>query len=202
MPTPYYDNLVSLIQENGEVTQLLYDMQNASTALALQEVTKRLFNVTTHLLYHSVALTEELVRLRVLQRLSTSRSPAAVAPAPAPVPAPAFPSYPAPPTIPLPNLAPPASSTSMGDLTPCDVAQVVITPTGTRVIPPAGTGAAPVVLPPNTPVRLDQVQGRPVPPPAPPGVSQVVLPQGGALPPEMQAALDSRQGQAPDPTSR
>ena len=66
------------------------------------------------------------------------------------------------------------------------MAEVVITPQGTRVIPPVGGQA--VTLPPGSAVDLVGM-GRPVPPPAPPGVAQVVLPPGGVLTPEAAAAL-------------
>jgi hypothetical protein len=196
MPTPYYKNLLQTLQTGGEISQLQYDIQNAPPAMKV--ISTNLFNVATCLLYHCVALTEELVRLNVLQRAQPA--PPQVAPTPATQPArQTISPFPPTPTISLPQLSTPSlsSNTSPGDLTPCDVPQVVITPTGTRVIPPAGAGSAPVMLPPNAPVNLEQVQGRAVPPPATDGPAQVTLPRGGALPPDVQTALDARQGGTP-----
>ncbi len=192
MPTPYYQQLLQDLSPDGAITQLVYDVQNAPPAM--REITTKLFNVVTNLLYHNAALTEELVRLNVLQR---QQATPLVAPAPTPQAAPAtVPRQTALPMLSLPRLGSPASgpSAAPNEITPCDVAQVVITAQGTKVIPPVGTGAAPVTLPPNTPVSLEQVV---MPPPAPDGVNQVVLPRGGALPPEVQAALNNRQGSAP-----
>jgi hypothetical protein len=44
----------------------------------------------------------------------------------------------------------------------------------------------------NTPVRLSHVTRQPELPPASPGVAQVVVPQGGAITPEVEAALSAR----------
>ena len=188
MPTPYYDELLRTLHPNGDLTQLPYDVQNAPPAM--REITTKMFNVVSALLYHNVALTEELVRLNVLQRQSPTPLP--VAPVTQTVPT----YLPTLPTLSMPRLSSPTSMPggAPGDVTPCDVPQVVITAQGTRVIPPAGTTATPVVLPPNTPVDLTRVQAAPAPPPAPDGVAQVVLPRGGALPAEVQSALAARQG--------
>jgi hypothetical protein len=191
MATQYYDALIKTLLSEGEVSQLQYDIHNAPPAM--REISTKLFNVTTTLLYHCVALTEELMRLNVLQRVQPPAPPSTRAQAPQ---ATQLTSFPAPPTLSLPRLAPPsaAAGAAPGDLTPCDVAQVVITAQGTKVIPPAGTRTAPVFVPPNTPVDLAQIQNASLPPPAPEGVNQVVLPRGGELSPEVQAALNSRQG--------
>jgi hypothetical protein len=194
MPTPYYPSLIQTIQaDTGEIAQLQYDIQNAPPAM--REISTKLFNVLTKLTYHSVALTEELLRLNVLQRSQPAPARAAQAPAAQPVQQTVSP-FPAPPLLSMPNMSSPSASAGnspLDNIIPCDVAQVVITATGTRVIPPAGAAAAPVVLPPNTPVDLSRMQA-PVPPPAPSGATQVVLPPGGALPPDVQAALAARQG--------
>ena len=193
MPTPYYQSLIQLVQPGGELEQLQHDVENASTALAQRETNQRMFNLNANLIYHCISLTEELIRLRVLQR----GQQAAPTPTPVIAPAPAAPAYytfPAPPSIAM--LRPSAPSASAGlpgtsEISPTDVPQVVITPSGTKVIPPAGSGAAAVVVPPNTPVRLDQVGGPPAPAAPPPGI---VVPQGGIVTPELAAALASRQG--------
>jgi DUF1680 family protein len=77
----------------------------------------------------------------------------------------------------MPGLAP-AQSPGVPDITPSGVLEVVITPNGKRVIPPAGQAAAPT----------SNAFEMPVPPPAPPGVANVVLPPGGVLTPEAAAA--------------
>jgi hypothetical protein len=195
MPTAYYNSLLQTIQpELGEIPQLQYDIQNAPPAM--REISTKLFNVATVLTYHVVALTEELVRLNVLQRTRPAVAQAPQAPQPAQQ---TLSPFPAPPVISLPRLTSPslASAASPGDVTPCDVPQVVITTSGTRVIPAAGSGLAPAVLPPHTPVNLAQVRAPLAPPPIPDGVSQVVLPRGGAMPPEVQVALAARQGETP-----
>ena len=59
MPTPYYQQLVQLVQPGGELEQLQYDVANASTALAQRETNQRMFNLNANLIYHCIALTEE-----------------------------------------------------------------------------------------------------------------------------------------------
>ena len=76
MPTPYYDELLRTLHPNGDLTQLPYDVQNAPPAM--REITTKMFNVVSALLYHNVALTEELVRLNVLQRQSPPPRPGAL----------------------------------------------------------------------------------------------------------------------------
>ena len=196
MPTPYYNRLLQTLTPEGEIAQLTYDIQNAPPAMSA--ITNKLFNLVAILAYHNVALTEELLRLHVLQRAQPKPTQATRTPATQPTPQTLSP-FPAPPSIQLPFLtAPPvASSSAPGEPAPSDVPNVVITSGGTKVIPAAGSGAAPVVLPPNTPVDLARLQASPVPPPAPDGSEQVVLPPGGAMPPEVQAALAARQGGTP-----
>lgn len=189
MPTPYYQQLVQLVQPGGELEQLQYDVAYASTALAQRETNQRMFNMNANLIYHCIALTEELVRHGVLPRGQQAAPPPAPPLAPAPA-VPAHSPFPSPPSISM--RLPSGPSTYAGapgtnEISPTDVPQVVITPDGTRVIPPAGSSASPVVVPPNTPVRLDQM----APASPPPGA---VLPQGGIVTPELAAALASRQG--------
>ena len=81
MPTPYYQQLIQLVQPGGELEQLQHDVENASTALAQRETNQRMFNLNANLIYHCIALTEELVRRGILPRGQQA------APAPAPVPA-------------------------------------------------------------------------------------------------------------------
>ena len=196
MPTEFLPHLIQLAQVGGELASIQNDLQNASTTLALQDVVKRLFNVVSLHLYHSIH-----------DAVDRERQPAAEPvrqPAPAPVQqAPALspqasmhsnfglPGLPTrPPIISQPGLAP-TSSNGMPGIAPSDVANVVITPQGTQVIPPAGAGT-PITLPPNVAVDLAHMGGRPELPPAPPGVAQVVVPPGGAVTPDLAAALASR----------
>ena len=188
MPTPYHQQLIQLVQPGGELDQLQHDVENASTALAQRETNQRMYNVTSLLLYHCVFLTEELIRAKIVPQHQPTVPTPSLAPAPAPA-ARAYPAFPAPPSIAMLRPAPSQGVPGNNEITPSDVPQVVITPEGTRVIPPAGSGAAAVVLPPNTPVHLDQVGATPANPP--PGI---VVPQGGIVTPELAAALASRQG--------
>jgi hypothetical protein len=201
MTTAYYSHLVQLAQVGGELASIQNDLQNASTTLALQDVVKRLFNVESLHLYHSIHDTAGRMGDQTAQPQAPVEPVRAVAPvqqAPALSPQssmhsnfglPGLPSRP--PIISQPGLAPPSSSGGMPGIAPSDVANVVITPQGTQVIPPAGTGA-PITLPPNTAVDLAHMGGKPELPPAPPGVAQVVVPQGGAVTPELAAALAAR----------
>ena len=196
MTTEYLPHLIQLAQVGGELSSIQYDLQNASTALALQDAVKRLFNVVSILLYHSIH--------DAVQREGVPSAEPVRQPAPAPVQqAPALspqasmhssfglPGLPSrPPIISQPGLAP-TSSNGMPGIAPSDVANVVITPQGTQVIPPAGAGM-PVTLPPNVAVDLAHMGGKPELPPAPPGVAQVVVPAGGAVTPELAAALAAR----------
>ena len=198
MPTEFLPPLIQLAQVGGELASIQNDLQNASTTLALQDVVKRLFNVVSLHLYHSI---HDSVNRDGQPAAEPIRQPA---PAPAPAQqAPALspqasmhsnfglPSLPTrPPIISQPGLAP-ASANGMPGIAPSDVANVVITPQGTQVIPAAGTGS-PITLPPNVAVDLAHMSGQPVLPPAPPGVAQVVVPQGGAVTPELAAALAAR----------
>ena len=196
MSTPYFQQLVNLAQVGGELSSIQYDLQQASTSLALQDVVKRLFNVVSVTLYHVIH--DTAARMPELKSPQPQAEPVQ-APAPAPGLAPqspmhssfGLPNLGAPPSISHANLAPPASASGMPGIAPSDVATVVITPQGTQVIPPAGAGT-PITLPPNVAVDLTHMSGKPELPPAPPGVAQVVLPQGGALPPDVATALASR----------
>ena len=196
MSTEFLPHLIQLAQVGGELASIQNDLQNASTTLALQDVVKRLFNVVSLHLYHSIH-----------DAVGREGPPAAEPvrqPAPAPVQqAPALspqasmhssfglPGLPTrPPIISQPGLAP-AAANGMPGIAPSDVANVVITPQGTQVIPPAGAGT-PITLPPNVAVDLAHMGGRPELPPAPPGVAQVVVPAGGAVTPDLAAALAAR----------
>ena len=199
MSTPYFKQLITMAQVGGELSSIQYDLQQASTALALQDVVKRLFNVVSYMLYHVIHDTAA----RMPEQVSPQAIEPVRSPAPPPSLAPQSPMHSSfglpglglpgqPPTISQPGLAPPVSTTGMPGIAPSNVANVVITPQGTQVIPQAGSGLAPVTLPPNTAVDLAHMTGNPELTPAPPGVAQVVLPPGGALPPDVAAALASR----------
>jgi hypothetical protein len=200
MTTEYLPHLIQLAQVGGELASIQHDLQNASTTLALQDVVKRLFNVVSLHLYHSIHDAVDHMNAQGAAQPQAAAEPVYV---PAPVQqAPALspqasmhssfglPGLPTrPPIVSFPGLAPTASN-GMPGISPSDVANVVITPQGTQVIPPTGAGA-PITLPPNVAVDLVHM-GRPELPPAPPGVAQVVVPQGGAVTPELAAALAAR----------
>ena len=170
MNTQHLNYLIQLVRE--ELPSLQHDIQNGSNALALRPSVERLFNIVSHLVHNEI---EE-------------GFPSGNLPADLLVP---------PPIITQPTLSPPQAP-EIPDITASDVPQVVVTPTGTRVIPPRGTGPA-VMLPPGVAVDLTHLPSRPEPPAAPPGVAQVVLPPGGALSPEAAAALAARSA-VPAPT--
>jgi hypothetical protein len=197
MTTEYLPHLIQLAQVGGELASIQNDLQNASTTLALQDVVKRLFNVVSLHLYHSIH--DSVNRMNGQPAVEPVQQPAPVAVQQAPALSPqsnmhssfGLPGLPTrPPAISQPGLAP-ASSNGMPGIAPSDVANVVITPQGTQVIPAAGTGV-PITLPPNTAVDLSHMSGRPELPPAPPGVAQVVLPAGGGFTPELADALAKR----------
>ena len=201
MTTEYLPHLIQLAQVGGELASIQHDLQNASTTLALQDVVKRLFNVVSLHLYHSIHDAVDRTNAQGPAHPQAAAEPVYV---PAPVQqAPALspqasmhssfglPNLLArPPIISQPGLAP-TSSNGMPGITASDVPNVEITPQGTRVIPPTGAGA-PITLPPNVAVDLTHMAGRLELPPAPPGVAQVVVPQGGAVTPELAAALAAR----------
>ena len=193
MTTEFLPQLIQLAQVGGELASIQNDLQNASTTLALQDVVKRLFNVVSLHLYHSI-------HDSLNQQGAVPQQPAAE-PVRAPVTVQSslspqsaihsnfgLPGLSRLPSISQPGLAP-AASNGMPGITPSDVATVVITPQGTQVIPVAGTGA-PITLPPNVAVDLTHMTGRPELPPAPPGVAQVVVPP--SISPEVAAALAAR----------
>ena len=171
--------LPNLIQFARELPQLQHDMQNASTQNTLWKSTQQLFNIVSYLLHHAIV---DAYNNMPAGNPEPAAVPAA-SPAPTPIaPAPVIPigALPFPPTITQPGLAPPQTP-GMPDIAPSGV---------TEVIPAGGAGPA-VVLPPNVAVDATHL-GKPEPPAAPPGVAQVILPQGGALPPDVAAALASR----------
>ena len=192
MTTEYLPQIIQMAQVGGEIASIQNDLQNASTTLALQDVVKRVFNVLSLLAYHNIF--DAVNRMEGQKIPEAAPQPAAVSQAPALSPQSSMHSsfglpglIPRPPIISQPGLAP-ASSNGMPGIAPSDVANVVITPQGTQVIPPAGAGT-PISLPPNVAVDLAHMGGRPELPPAPPGVAQVVVPAGGAVTPELAAAL-------------
>ena len=197
MSTEFLPHLIQLAQVGGELASIQNDLQNASTTLALQDVVKRLFNVESLHLYHSI---HDAVNRDGQQAVEPVRQPAPAPVQQAPALSPQASMHSSfglpglipnrPPIISQPGLAP-ASSNGMPGIAPSDVANVVITPQGTQVIPAAGTGA-PITLPPNVAVDLAHMSGRPELPLAPPGVAQVVVPAGGAVTPDLAAALAAR----------
>ena len=170
MSTQYVNDLVKFARE--ELPALHHDMQNASTQYTLWSACQRLFNIVSVLLHHAI--------LEAYEKL------------------PAGAALPPPPIITQPDLAPAQTPGLPGvpDIAPAGVAQVVITPSGTRVIPPGGAGPS-VVLPPGSAVDLASMTGKPELPPAAPGVAQVVLPPGGAMPAAVADAIASHPAPPP-----
>ena len=192
MSTQYLRELVQHAQV--EMPLLNNDLQNASTLYALQAATQRMYNLMGYMLHHMIHAAYEA---------NAGQPMPAPAPAPVPVPAPA----PAPATMPmtygvggLPSLPPPnmisqpvptaPTIPGMPDITvQPGVANVIITPQGTRVIAPSG---AATVVPQGQAVDLAATSGHVEVPQAPPGVANIVLPPGGGLTPEALAALENR----------
>jgi len=174
-----------LVEFARELPQLQHDMQNASTQNALWLVCQKTFNILQYVLHHAI--------VEAYQGARPGAAPA-TPPAQSPIP-PAFSSGPTlpsvgmlPPPNPItqPGLAP-TQAPGIPGIAPSGVAEVVITPQGTRVIPPIGGQA--VTLPPGSAVDLTGMGYPPVPPPAPPGVAQVVLPPGGAMTADCETRL-------------
>jgi len=196
----YLPELVKIAQD--EMLSLQYDIQNASTTFTLQAATQRLFNIVSYLLHD--AILDAYSRMPQMSAIPAAPAQAQQAPIPegaAHVPVMYAGMLPPPPIVTQPtpasmNAAP--SIPGVQDIAPSNVASVMITPQGTRVIPASGAGPA-VTLPPGSAVDLATMTGRPDLPPAPPGVAQVVLPPGGALPPEVASALAARSAPIPTP---
>jgi hypothetical protein len=182
MSTQYVNDLVKFARE--ELPALHHDMQNASTQYTLWSACQRLFNIVSVLLHHNI--------LEAYEKLP----PGATLPA-TPT------AIPPPPMIVQPEVAPAMipglPGSGIPDIAPAGVAQVVITPTGTRVIPAGGTGPS-VVLPPGSAVDLATMTGKPDLPPAAPGVAQVVLPPGGAMPAAVADAIAGHPAPPPPAT--
>jgi len=174
-----------------EMPSLQHDIQNASTLFTLQSATQRLYNVVAHIL-HDVLIDAET---RSDPALNASIATVVPPPAPRPAPAPAIGGL-----LPLSLVSQPVMGTAvmpgMPDMTvEAGVTNVVVTPQGTRVIGPQGGPA--VTLPPNTPVSLPMAVGQPVLPTDENGVPNVVVQQGGAMTPEVAAALAARPAPTP-----
>ena len=171
MSTQYVNDLVRFARE--ELPALHHDMQNASTQYTLWSATQRLFNIVAVMLHHTILEAYE----KLPPGTAISTSPITIPP---------------PPMITQPELAPTQMPGLPGlpDIAPTGVAQVVITPSGTRVIPAGGAGPS-VVLPPGSAVDLASMTGKPELPTAAPGVAQVVLPAGGTMPAEVAAAISN-----------
>lgn len=182
----------TLVEFARELPQLQHDMQNASTQNALWLVCQKTFNILQYMLHHAIIEAFQDAQPGTVPAAQPAQ--AAATPTMSEIP-PAFSSGPVlpsvgmlPPPNPItqPGLAP-TQAPGIPNIAPSGVAEVVITPQGTRVIPPVGGQA--VTLPPGSAVDLAGMGYPPVPPPAPPGVAQVVLPPGGAMTAETAAAL-------------
>lgn len=195
-----------------QMAELKYDVENASTIFAAQAVIRKVVHLVEVMLQHVIIETPNLQ-----QRLAQP-APRPMAP-PAPVyhqqmyqqPAQAPVGHPAPAQV-FPGLQPPVMTAPpafhpgyAGGLNnfgptgaPSNVTEVMITPTETRVIPPAGQ---PIVVPPGYPVDTvgyGVAQAAPVAA-TEPVEGDIVLPKGGGMTPEVMAALSAAKasGSAP-----
>lgn len=188
MSSPYLPQLIQIAQQ--ELPGIQYDLTNASTLYTLQAAAQRMHNVLAYLTHHCimasypggvpvVAPVAQVVAPVAPPQQSVGHPPAATY----------FPQLgqPLAPTPQLPGFGVPQQAVQ-----PSHVAEVVLTPQGTRVIPPGGVGPV-SVLPPGS--HADATFGQAQPAMAPfhqqpqPVAGDVVLPQGGAMTPEVAAAL-------------
>ena len=196
MPTEYLPHLIQLAQVGGELASIQNDLQNASTTLALQDVVKRLFNVESLHLYHSI---HDAVNRDGQQAVEPVRQPAPAPVQQAPALSPQASMHSSfglpglipnrPPIISQPGLAPPPPTACPAsrrptsptcDHSPGDPGDPRSRDRGTdHPAPQRGGRFRPHVRPAQLPL-------------APPGVAQVVVPAGGAVTPELAAALAAR----------
>jgi hypothetical protein len=194
------------------MAELKYDAENGSTIFTSQAVVKKIVHLLEVLLQHVIIETPNL------QQRIAQPPPRPVAP-PAPVyqqpvyaqPMQAPVGYPAPvqhfPGLqPQVQVAPPAFHPGYaGGLNnfgpsgaPSNVTEVMITPTETRVIPPAGQ---PIVVPPGYPVDTVAFGTAQVAPtvPGPAIEGEIILPKGGGMTAEVIAAINAAKnaGNAP-----
>lgn len=177
----YREKLIKYAQDiHGS---LKFDFQNASTHFSLQTACQKLLEITEILLH-------EVVLMQPESQAGDPR-PAAPAPKPRPVARPVAVSAPAPRPV-APSVLPTPSPISQPSVAPAiqdmpdasvqpGVANVFLTPQGTKVVAPDGQTAS---LAPGDPVDIALLTGEPeLPPPPEGGVNVVLPPGGGALPP-------------------
>lgn len=196
MSSPYLPQLIQIAQQ--ELPAIQYDLTNASTLYTLQAAAQRMHNVLAYLTHHCIMASQPaqaFVAPPVQQvQQPVYQQPVYQAPAPAPVL-----NY-------SPHLAPPMAAPLPGfgvqspPVQASQVTEVILTPQGTKVIPPGGIGAT-VNLPPGSHADASFGRAAPVTPPFTPQapVGDVMLPQGGAMTPEVAAALGARNITAEQP---
>lgn len=224
MPSPYLNNLIQIARV--DLPQLAHDLENASTIYTVQEAAKRMHNIVTYLVHHVILSDPSTIAAAAAAAQQQQQAPAlppppagyryvrgndgrvylaAVTGGPQQAPtvghAPAVDHYPS--QIPAVPMAPPnqlgvgglplVSLTPLGASTPeaptpgqgSRVAEVTITPQGTRVALP---GKPAMTVPSGVPVDATGGVGN---------GADVVLPEGGAMPPEVAAALARRSTEPP-----
>jgi hypothetical protein len=214
MPSPHLNELIRFARE--EMPLLAHDMENASTIFALQACCKRLHTVTNYLLHHIVMSDPSVVAAAAAATAATAAQRAQTLPPPPP----GFryarsaegqlffvPTSPAPAAMPAQTVGhPPATehfpsqgpavtySPPPGGLPPLaapivppppNVAEVFVTPQATRVKLPGSTEA--VTVPPGETVDVAGMMQ-----PTVGHGAAVMLPEGGAMTPEVMAALAAR----------
>lgn len=205
MSSPHLNTLIKIARE--DLPQLTYDINNAATLYTLQEAVKKLHNIIAYIVHHTV-LSDPNVQAAMATRAPAPQpryAPAAPqnygqgygqAPIGSAPPMDYYPHDERRSTVPMQQAPAPVSTNPLGlpniggevDEAPPNsgVAEVTITPQGTRVNVP---GAGSMRLPPGTAVQL-------APEEPPPGV---VLPRGGAMTDEVNAALAASQSSPPPP---
>ena len=194
-----------------EMATLKYNAENASTIFTCQDVVKKMVHLIEVMLQHIIIETPNLQQ-RIAQPPPRPVSPPAPVYQQQPVYAQQAPVGYQPPAQHFPGLqpqvqmAPPAFHPGYaGGLNnfgptgaPSNVTEVMITPTETRVIPPAGQ---PIVVPPGYPVDAVAYGTAQVAPVSAPVAieGEIILPKGGGMTPEVMAAINAAKsaGSAP-----
>jgi len=184
MSIPYLRELIQIAQE--ELPSLQYDIQNASTLFTQQAALQRMHNIMTYLVHSRI--------LEAYQQAGIPVPPPQAAQQPPPVAPPVARPPAGVPGMRLPPIGPSAAPQPTGQM----VTEVIVTPTGSKVMTPGG---APMAFPPGAHIETAPYMPPvgpaghipyvpPAPSPQPTGpVTEIVLPQGGGLTPEVAAAL-------------
>lgn len=139
MPTnsPYLSSLIRIVNE--EMPQLAYDIENRGSAVfAQQEIVRQIHKILLYMLHHQI-----LDAGGSPEPVQQTLTPAFVPPA-----------FRRPVSQGLPSLTGAPAARSPEELMmpgPSQVTEIIVTPTGTRVIPPAGSGPG-ISVPPGAPV--------------------------------------------------